>query len=145
MEISNIESLTHVLQASISPVALVSGVGLLILSLTNRFSRVTDRLRELAAKGHVGDGGSVRLDEQIAILLRRARLLRAAASCAAGCALLSSVEVLVIFVMAVFGVTLQHLVLALFAASLVSLIGALLLFLRDLHLSLNAVDAELRR
>jgi len=47
--IENLDDLTRVLQASISPVALVSGVGLLILSLTNRFGRVTDRLRELAA------------------------------------------------------------------------------------------------
>ena len=43
------ETLIRILHASISPVALISGVGLLILSMTNRFARVTDRLRELAA------------------------------------------------------------------------------------------------
>jgi tetrahydromethanopterin S-methyltransferase subunit E len=140
---STLDELTRVLQASISPVALVSGVGLLILSLTNRFGRVTDRLRELAASERSAPGGGVRVGEQIQIFLRRARLLRAAISCAAACALLAGVEVLLIFGMAVFYLQLHHLVLFCFALSLLGLIAALLLFLADLNLSLRAVETEL--
>jgi hypothetical protein len=137
--------LTQVLQASISPVALVSGVGLLILSMTNRFGRVSDRLRELAAGQRNQHVGHPAVAEQIAIFLRRARLLRAAISCAVGCVLLSAVEVLLIFSMAVLDAEAQRVVLLLFAASLVCLIVSLVCFLLDLRLSLQALNAELRR
>ena len=39
--------LTPILQAAVGPVILISGVGLLLLSMTNRFGRVADRSRQL--------------------------------------------------------------------------------------------------
>ena len=145
MKIGTLNELTQVLQASISPVALVSGVGLLILSMTNRFGRVSDRLRELAAEERRQPLEHSRVQEQIAIFLQRARLLRAAISCAAGCVLLSAVEVLLIFSIAVLEAEAQLLVLLLFAGSLGCLIASLAYFLLDLRLSLNALTAELGR
>jgi hypothetical protein len=44
------------LQVAIGPVILVSGVGLLLLSMTNRFGRVIDRSRELATELRAGTG-----------------------------------------------------------------------------------------
>jgi hypothetical protein len=44
-----VEELIPVLQMAIWPVVLISGVGLLILSLTNRLGRVIDRGRGLAS------------------------------------------------------------------------------------------------
>lgn len=41
MKMLEIDQVTSVLQMSISPVALVSGVGLLLLSMTNRVGRTT--------------------------------------------------------------------------------------------------------
>jgi len=52
MDITVIE-LIPVLQTAIGPVALISGIGLLILSMTNRLGRVIDRGRSLAAVGMV--------------------------------------------------------------------------------------------
>ena len=144
MHIENLESLTRVLQASISPVALVSGVGLLILSQTNRFSRVTDRLRELASERKAGAKSDPRLDRQIDIFLRRARLLRLSIGAALFCVLFASMMVLMVFAMAVFDLPAQALVLCLFAVSLGSLILSLLVFLADMHLSLKAVEEMLR-
>src|SRR5260221_14732219 len=89
VHIENLDGLTRVFQASISPVALVSGVGLLILSQTNRFGRVIDRLRELARERQAGREDS-RLEMQISIFYLRARLLRAAISFAVGSVLLAS-------------------------------------------------------
>src|SRR5258708_30932337 len=76
VHIENLDGLTRVLQASISPVALVSGVGLLILSQTNRFSRVADRLRELAHERRENPGQHADLSAPIDVLLKRARILR---------------------------------------------------------------------
>jgi len=53
-------------------------VGLVILSQTNRFSRVTDRLRELVRERAENGKSNARLDRQIEIFLKRARLLRLA-------------------------------------------------------------------
>src|SRR2546430_16550530 len=89
MDHQTLQGLTQLLQASISPVALVSGVGLLILSQTNRFSRVTDRLRELAGQRHAGREDS-RLETQIVIFPLRARILRAAIGFAVGLVLMAS-------------------------------------------------------
>ncbi len=42
-----LDELIPILQVAIGPVILISGVGLLLLSMTNRFGRVTDRSRTL--------------------------------------------------------------------------------------------------
>ncbi|MDB6112266.1 MAG: hypothetical protein JWR69_4016 [Pedosphaera sp.] len=140
MHIESLEGLTRVLQASISPVALVSGVGLLILSQTNRFSRVTDRLRELSREAQESPGQHPELGRQIVIFNQRARLLRMAIGSALLCALLASVMVLVVFAIAVLDFQAYLLVLLLFALSLLALISSLILFLRDTHLAMRAVE-----
>ena len=143
MDFDNLEGLTRLLQASISPVALISGVGLLLLSQTNRFSRITDRLRELARLRRELPARDEGLERQIAIFHLRARILRTAITGAIASLLLASVLVLTLFVSAVVQVVFHRLVLVLFALSLVCLVVSLVLFLEDMHLSLKAVEAEL--
>jgi len=145
MDIVDLEPLTRVLQASISPVALVSGVGLLILSFSNRFGRVMDRLRELLREAGDGAPMAPELENQIAILRQRAHLLRLSISYAVGCVLLVSLLVFCLFSIAVLKVGAYWLVLLLFALSLVCLIISLGFFLWDMHLSLRALHQELRR
>ncbi|MDB6022769.1 MAG: hypothetical protein JWQ04_2626 [Pedosphaera sp.] len=143
MHIENLEGLTRVLQASISPVALISGVGLVLLSQTNRFSIVTDRLRKLVLTRDEKETPDAMVTRQINILLRRARILRLAISAALLCMLLVSMMVMLIFAIAALDTQAQSIVLLLFALSLVSLIASLLLFLWDMHLSLKAVEEML--
>jgi hypothetical protein len=47
MSIPSLTELIPVLQMAIGPVILISGVGLLLLSMTNRLGRVIDRARLL--------------------------------------------------------------------------------------------------
>ncbi len=140
MHIENLEGLTRVLQTSISPVALISGVGLLLLSQTNRFSIVTDRLRKLAPDRRERTAQDPNVARQIGILLQRARVLCLAISAALICVLLASMMVLLIFAVVALGAAAQSLVLFLFALSLAALILSLLLYLWDMHLSLKAVE-----
>ncbi|MDB6018363.1 MAG: hypothetical protein JWR19_2852 [Pedosphaera sp.] len=144
VQIDTLEGLTRVLQASISPVALVSGIGLLILSQTNRFSRVTERLRELAQERQELPEKFHGLSRQIVIFNQRAHLLRSAIGASLICALLASTMVLVIFAIAALDLHLHLLVLSLFALSLLSLIISLILFICDMHLSLKAVEHMLQ-
>ena len=133
------------MQASISPVALISGVGLLILSQTNRLGRVMDRLRDVVEERRSNATADVNLSRQVDVLHRRARILRASVTAAVVCVLLAAVLVLLLFSSAVLGARLDLLALAIFAGSLLSLIVSLALFIFDLNLSLRAVQDELLR
>jgi len=145
MDAQSLDNLTRVLQASIAPVALVSGVGLLILSQTNRLGRVMDRLRHVLDQRRALNTADAHLDRQVAVLHRRARILRGAVSTAVLCVLLASVLVLVLFTAAAFGANLGTLIIGLFSASLLSLIISLVLFIFDMNLSLKALQEELLR
>jgi hypothetical protein len=145
MNIHLLDNLTAVLQTSISPVALISGVGLLVLSLTNRLGRVMDRLRDLLDQRREASTPDERPDAQITVLHRRAALLRGSVTAAVTCILLASTLVLVLFSMAIFGGRLELLVIALFAFSILALIVSLVLFIFDLNQSLRAVEEELAR
>ena len=68
-----------VLQAALTPITLISGVGLLLVSMTNRYNHSTDRLRQLlresdAIKPRKDDD----LDHAIELIFLRVRLLRKA-------------------------------------------------------------------
>ena len=139
------EDVTRLMQASISPVALISGVGLLILSLTNRLGRVMDRLRHVLDQRRKVAAPEPHLDRQVPVLHRRARILRASITASVVCVLLASVLVLLLFMSAISDAPFTLLVIAVFALSLLSLIASLALFLFDMNLSLRALQEELRR
>lgn len=74
---------TDVLGAMITPAVLISASGTLVLSTSNRLSRVVDRVRNLAAEaGKVGEDIPEErrrlIVEQLSILSSRALLLRSA-------------------------------------------------------------------
>ena len=134
------------LQIAIGPVILVSGVGLLLLSMTNRLGRIIDRARELAIELRTDDSGQRdRVLSQVDILTTRARLLRQAITLAIVSLLSAAVLVITLFVAAVFALEVGVLVVALFVCCMGSLIGALLAFLREINLSPAALRLELNR
>lgn len=136
--------LMSMLQAAVSPVILISGVGLLILSMTNRFGRVLDRSRQLgAAFRNAPQPERKRLRPQLDILTRRARMLRSAISFATLSVLVAAILVIALFLAAFLRVEVVLLGASLFIACLVLLIIALLAFLQDINLSLAALNLEL--
>jgi hypothetical protein len=136
--------LMSILQAAVSPVILISGVGLLLLSMTNRFGRVLDRSRQLDdARRNAPQQERKRLESQLVILIRRARLLRSAISFATLSVLVAAILVITLFLTAFLHVEVVLLSAILFIACLVSLIISLLAFLQDINLSLAALKLEL--
>jgi len=135
-----------VIQLAITPVILLSGVGALMLTLTNRMGRIVDRTRVLAGQVHgAAEGERVHFESQLEIMWRRAKLIRSAVMFAGISMLLSCLLVMVIFVDASihreFGVEMV----VFFAASVLSLIAALVAFLRDIVVSLHALHVEVER
>ena len=140
----NQDQLIRVLQTAISPVVLISGVGLLVLSMTNRFARTTDRARNLIAQRAGAEAGQrSRLDVQIRILYRRSRILLLSTSLSLTSVLLAALLIVALFVHYLAAVNLHHLVVVLFVFSLTTLVASLVLFIKDMTLSLQALREEL--
>jgi len=147
MNLPSFTALVPILQLAIGPVILISGVGLLLLTLTNRFGRMVDRSRLLARdlSQHVGMPQSGGLQAQIDILYRRAGILRFSIICGATTVLLVAVLILVLFLSALLGWEGTWLIIALFCSSQIALIGAMVAFIRDMNLALDAFRLDIVR
>lgn len=141
---ANQDPLIDVLQTAISPVVLISGIGLLVLSMTNRFARTTDRARALAAlRDSADDAKRPSIDRQIRILYRRSRLLLWSTSLALTSVLFAALLIVTLFATYLLELDLHALVVALFVLSLACLVASLVFFIKDMSLSLRALRAEL--
>jgi hypothetical protein len=139
-----VHELIPVLQVAIGPVILISGVGLLLLTLTNRYGRAIDRSRQIVReKRECAEADRHRLEGQVEILYRRARLIRLSILLSGVSVLLASVLIIVLFLTALFKLEVGLLISLLFIACMVSLSGSLVAFIRDINLSLGALKLEL--
>lgn len=139
----NFKELVPVLQMATGPVILISGVGLLLLSMTNRYGRVIDRARHLCAVLRSADEQERRsLISQLDVLTVRARLIRACITLASLSVLLASLLIIALFVIALMQLELAWVLVVLFVSCLATLIASLVYFLRDINLSLSALRFE---
>ncbi len=141
---TSIQELIPVLQISIGPVILISGVGLLLLSMTNRLSRVIERARILLAISESASGQiQKRVLAQIDILWTQARLIRVSILLASTSVLFAAFLIIVLFITALFKIEDAWLISILFVTCLLSLIGSLIVFITDINRSLSAFKVEL--
>lgn len=139
-----IAKLIPVLQTAIGPVILISGVGLLLLSMTNRLSRVIDRARNLVALSESMHGPAKdKTLAQIDILWEQARLIRKSILFGAISVLCAALLIIVLFITALFGLEDAWLISIIFVCCMLSLIGSLLSFIQDINQSLSAFTVEL--
>jgi hypothetical protein len=143
MPSTRLNELIPVLQVAIGPVILISGVGLLLLSMTNRFGRAVDRSRLLIREmRQASDPDRSRLAGQVAILYRRARLIQFSIVLSALSVFFAALLIISLFFTALLKLQLAVLISLLFMACLASLIVSLLTFILDIHLSLKALKLE---
>ena len=140
----SLSDLIPTLQLSIGPVILISGVGLILLSMTNRFGRIIDRTRTLSREVP----SAVEMDRpsilaQLRILSRRAKIVRAGIALAALSVLLASLLIISLFLAALFDLDIALPIAALFMLCMLALITSLVFFLADIDLSLRALWLEM--
>ena len=144
MSSPTVAELVPILQTAIGPALLISGVGLLLLTMTNRLGRVVDRARLLV---HQLEDSPAELRPrkaaQLPILWQRARQIRLAIAFATISALLAAVLVVVLFLSALLRVEDGWLISVLFILCMGTLIASLIVFLRDINRSLTALKVEL--
>ena len=144
MEIPLVTQLIPVLQTAIGPVILISGIGLLLLTMTNRLGRAIDRARILV--GTLPNTTDTRRDKiaaQLQILWRRARLIRLAIALASVSALAAAILIIVLFLTALWQIETSWIIVVVFIVCMLCLIGSLALFIHDINQSLAALKLEL--
>ena len=139
-----LHQLIPVLQVAVGPVILISGVGLLLLTLTNRYGRTIDRSRQLVRELRELEGPArQRIEGQIQILYHRARMIRLSILLAGVSVLLASLLIAVLFLTALLHWEVGLLITLLFVACVLSVSASLVAFIREVNLSLAALKLEL--
>lgn len=142
----SLSSLLPIIQLAITPVILISGMGALMITLTNRMARIVDRTRELAEKIPDSDPDERQhLEDQLAIMWRRTLMIRRAVTSNGLSMLVSCLLIVVLFAAAMFDWNMRVVVLVLFAASILLLTASLVDFLRDIFVSLHALQLQVSR
>jgi hypothetical protein len=124
---------------------LISGIGMLLLTMTNRLGRLIDRSRLLASelKRHPADQEPILA--QLKILQYRAVLVKRAITLSGIGVLLASILIITLFFTALFRLEDAWLISILFIGCMVSLIGSILAFIGDINQSLAALSLELEK
>jgi hypothetical protein len=141
---TSLEQIIPDLRDAVGPMILISAVGLLLLTMTNRLGRAIDRSRQLKAelpKRNAQERAHVLA--QVEIIYRRARMIRLSITLSALSALFAAGLVTTLFVTALLQWQQGLLVGTLFIASMVSLMASLVAFIFDINLSLHALKLEL--
>ncbi|HUL08258.1 MAG TPA: DUF2721 domain-containing protein [Candidatus Acidoferrum sp.] len=138
---SDVTTIAHVIQLSIAPVFLLTAVGAMLGVLSNRLSRAVDRARalEVRAKTAPDDEKNI-LRQLLTVLDRRIRMIYQAMVLCAVCALLICSVIVTAFASTLAGTVLAVPIAVLFVAAMLAFIGALLLFLREVHLAITTLQ-----
>lgn len=143
MNFPTVAELIPVLQVATGPVILISGVGLLLLSMTNRLGRVIDRSRILDRELRPDSSEDPnRSREQLEILVFRARLLRRAIVMASISVLLAACLVISLFIATLLRLNAAALIILLFISCMGTLIFSMIEFIRDINQTLTAFKLE---
>jgi len=140
-----VSELVPILQTAIGPVILISGIGLLLLTMTNRLGRLIDRSRLLANELRRKPVDPEPIQAQLAILQVRAVLVKRAITLSGVSVLLASLLIITLFFTALFRLEDAWLISILFIGCMLSLIGSIIAFIRDVDKSLVALRLELEK
>jgi hypothetical protein len=139
------ESFIKFLQSCISPIALISGVGLILLSLNNRLARTIDKSRMIVNElknGQVADKDKKRLE--LKILFKRSKILRNSIVSISFSILSSSLIIPVLLLMNLFHINLESLGVMFFLFSIIGIILSAVFLLIDVILTLKALEFEVK-
>lgn len=140
MSAAQVQSIGAVIDLAVAPVFLLSGVGIVLTVLTNRLARVVDRARRLEEAARQATAEELaELKGQLATMARRARLMNRAITLSTVSALLVALVVALLFVGAFIRFDASPVIAGLFIAAMLTLIGALLCFLREVFLAIGAL------
>jgi hypothetical protein len=131
--------IAHLIQSSVAPVFLLSGVATTLGVLTNRLSRIVDRARKLEAELQGHPGQAPHLHKDLAVLAQRARYINVAISLSTIAALMVALVVVTLFANAFLGSELALIIALLFVGAMVCLSAAFIAFFIEVRVAMAAL------
>ena len=122
------------IRLAVTPIFLLAGVGITVNILIARLGRIVDRARALQGQLRAAEACQA-LQTELRVLSRRARLIYRAIALSITCALSLCLTVTTLFVGSLLRVNLATVIVLLFVTAMLSLIGALLTFFREIILA----------
>jgi len=142
---TSIVTVATVIQLSVAPVFLLTGIAGLLGVMANRLGRITDRARVLERRLAMTRQAEVveLLNQELGKLWQRIRLINRALTLGTLGALLVCVVIVTLFIGDVTTVDLSMGIVVLFVGAMLSVIGALLFFIREVYLATSTVRTGL--
>ncbi len=138
-DLSNIPTVTRVIQQALTPVFLVGGVGTILNVLIARLARIVDRFRILSESDQ---NALEEYGKEISTLPVRVRLIHWAIYLCTACILFICASIVILFVGVELGLSLSNAISLLFIAAMLTLTGGLLCFLREVTLATDIVKIK---
>lgn len=133
--------ISHIIQLSIAPVFLLTGVGTKLAVLTNRLARIIDRSRVLEDRlGATGGAGFAEAHAELLTLYRRAHLINRAITLSTCCGLLVCVVIAALFIGDALDLALAKFIALCFVVGMFSLIGSFVYLLREIFVATQTLS-----
>jgi hypothetical protein len=134
--------IAHLIQVALTPIFLISAIGVTLNVLTSRLARIVDRARTMEEKLLRSDPAHEGRDQHAAldVLARRARHINAAITLITLSALFIALVVVMLFVNAFLRWDLSAFIAIMFILSMLTLAGALTAFLIEVRIATNTLQ-----
>ncbi len=139
-----ISDIANVIRLAVAPVFLLTANGTLIATLNTRLGRVVDRSRSLEAQLERNPDHIERLRAELKVLSVRIRLAQAAIALAVLATLFVCLLISCAFIGAFVSTDLTTMIGVMFVIAMLCLIGALLVFLREIFLAVKFAERRIR-
>ena len=128
---------------ALAPISLISGVGLLIVSMSARYGHATTRIRQLRAeRSDSPDEVDEELENSIRLIYRRAKLLKNGVLTVALSAAFSSLQVLFITIEHLFNLDLSVWKSAMLLASVIFIVLSSCIYVSEVQISVRALGVS---
>lgn len=132
--------IAHAIQLAVAPVFLLSGIGVLLGVLTNRLARIVDRARKVEEGLRQAVAESAEESRsQLRVAARRARLINVSITLGTIAALPVALVIALLFASTFVPINLAGSVAVLFVLAMAALVGALMSFLLEVRVAIDAL------
>ncbi|MFT3718053.1 DUF2721 domain-containing protein [Pseudorhodoferax sp.] len=132
---------THVIQLAVGPAFMLAAIGATLTVLTNRLARINDRTIKRKDDLDKADAeANPTLQQELQALNRRAKVINAAITAGAGCAILVCVLIGSLFLGNELAIPFDRPVAALFVLAMLGLIATYVLMLVDIYMAQHSIN-----
>ena len=141
----SLSDLAALIQLSVAPVFLLTGIAGILSVMTHRLARVIDRTRHLEAKSAAPDPQEAGVAEELRTLRRRMYAINRAIALCTYSALLVAAVIAALFLGALFGFHVAPLIAGAFVLAMLLMIGGLINFLAEVHIATRSMRGAAKR